>query len=199
MLRFPAVAGPVEVADPCFEEHRGIAGVLIERIPYRGVAFLCFVESYKRFAASRNTGKLRFPASRNTGKLYGSLLQGIPGSYGSLLQGIQGNYGLLLQEIQGSYTIRCFKQGIQGNYGLMLQGIQGAYGSLLKEYRTRRIMVTCSKEYIQPHGVYTVKFHLVTIKHVVMFFKFQFSYQQLVFILKIVQTLVTISQSYPAI
>jgi hypothetical protein len=45
----------------------------------------------------------------------------------------------------------------------------------------------------------TVKFHFVTIKHVVMFFKLQFSYQQLVFIFKIVKTLVPISQSYPAI
>ncbi len=45
----------------------------------------------------------------------------------------------------------------------------------------------------------TVKFHFVTIKHVVMFFKLQFSYQQLVLIFKIVKTLVTISQSYPAI
>jgi hypothetical protein len=48
-------------------------------------------------------------------------------------------------------------------------------------------------------GKHTVKFHFVTIKHVVMFFKLQFSYQQLVFIFKIVKTLVTISQSYPAI
>jgi hypothetical protein len=40
---------------------------------------------------------------------------------------------------------------------------------------------------------YTVKFHFVTIKHVVMFFKLQFSYQQLVFIFKIVKTLVTLS------
>ncbi len=47
--------------------------------------------------------------------------------------------------------------------------------------------------------VHTVKFHFVTIKHVVMFFKLQFSYQQLVFIFKIVKTLVTISQSYPTI
>ena len=45
----------------------------------------------------------------------------------------------------------------------------------------------------------TVKVHFVTVKHVVMFFKLQFSYQQLVFIFKIVITLVIISQSYPAI
>ncbi len=53
-----------------------------------------------------------------------------------------------------------------------------------------------------PHShnlVSTVKFHFVTIKHVVMFFKLQFSCQQLEFILKIVKTLVSISQSYPAI
>ncbi len=108
MLRFPAVAGPVEVADPCFEEHRGIAGVLIERIPYRGVAFLCFVGSY------------------------GSLLQGIQGNYGLMLQGIQRSYGSLLQGIQESYG--SLLPGIQGSYGLLLQGIKGSYGSLLKEY-----------------------------------------------------------------
>jgi hypothetical protein len=45
----------------------------------------------------------------------------------------------------------------------------------------------------------TVKLHFVTIKHVVMFFKLQFSHQQLVFIFKIVKTLVTILQSYPTI
>ncbi len=34
----------MEVAAPCLEEQMGIAGVLIERIPNRGVAFLCFVD-----------------------------------------------------------------------------------------------------------------------------------------------------------
>ncbi len=48
-------------------------------------------------------------------------------------------------------------------------------------------------------GDHTLKFHFVTIKHVVMFFQLQFSFQQLVFIFKIVKTLVSVSQSYPAI